>query len=228
MTSSNSGEPQYPWDQQSAQPGYGAPAYGPPQPGYPPMPPGYPPLPGYGQASYVQYPAPPMPPGGYAAGYGYPMQPAPVPGGRLASMGARFGGLVIDSILVAIPTVIVGAFTGAFQSSKTCDAYGDCTTNGSFHLNAVATVVGLLVGIAYSAFFVGMQGQTLGHRAAGIRVVDARTGQLIGPGRAALRWFVMVLTGAICTLGYWSPFFDSQRRQGWHDQASRSVAIPAR
>ena len=84
------------------------------------------------------------------------------------------------------------------------------------------------IGVAYSAYFVGMHGQTLGHRAAGIRVVDVNTGGLIGPGRGALRYFVLSVTGAICTLGYWSPFFDSQRRQGWHDKATNSVVIPAR
>ena len=75
---------------------------------------------------------------------------------------------------------------------------------------------------------IGTQGQTPGHRAARIRVVDVNTGALIGPGRAALRWLVMGVTGAICTLGYWSPFFDSKRRQGWHDKAASSVVIPAR
>jgi uncharacterized RDD family membrane protein YckC len=73
-----------------------------------------------------------------------------------------------------------------------------------------------------------MRGQTLGHRAAGIRVVDLATGALIGPGRAAVRWLVLGVTGAVCTLGYWSPFFDSERRQGWHDKASRSVVVPSR
>jgi hypothetical protein len=38
----------------------------------------------------------------------------------------------------------------------------------------------------------------------------------------------MVITGAICTLGYWSPFFDAERRQGWHDKAAGSVVVPTR
>jgi uncharacterized RDD family membrane protein YckC len=225
MTSSYPGGPQDPWGQQPAQPplpGGGQPV--PPEFPAPPM--GYPSAPGYGQARFGTYPGPPMPPGGYPYGYGPP--PAPVPGGRLASMGARFGGLVIDTILVAIPSVVVGAFTGAFGSTQTCDAFGNCTSGGTFHLTWPVSLTALLIGIAYSAYFVGMRGQTLGHRVAGVRVVDVRTGALIGPGRAALRWFVMVVTGAICTVGYWSPFFDSQQRRGWHDKSSGSVAIPAR
>ena len=37
----------------------------------------------------------------------------------------------------------------------------------------------------------------------------------------------MSITGAICTLGYWSPFFDKERRRGWHDKASNAMAIKA-
>ena len=95
-------------------------------------------------------------------------------------------------------------------------------------MRRTADFFALILGIAYSAYFVGTKTQTLGHRAVGIRVVDANTGGPIGPGRGALRWLVMSVTGAICTIGYWSPFFDSQRRQGWHDKASNAVAIPAK
>jgi uncharacterized RDD family membrane protein YckC len=127
--------------------------------------------------------------------------------------------------------VIIGVATGAFDSSnsKTCDVNGTCTT--SFHISGGSLLLdflALVLGIAYSAYFVGMKTQTLGHRAVGIRVVDANTGGAIGAGRGALRWLVMAVTGAICTLGYWSPFFDSQRRQGWHDKASNALAIPTR
>lgn len=223
MTSWNPGDPQQPVP--PPLPGYGPPA----SPGYPPAPPiGYRDGPGYWQAPAGQNPSPQVPPGGYPPMNGYPMLPAAVPGGRLARMGSRFGGLVIDSILVAIPTVVAGAFTGAFRTAHACDASGNCTSSAAFHLNAMATAVALVVGVVYSALFVGLGGQTLGHRVAGVRVVDVRTGGLIGPGRAALRWFVMVVTGAIFTVGYWSPFFDSQQRRGWHDKSSGSVAIQAR
>ena len=167
-----------------------------------------------------------MPPAGSA--YGYPQ--APVPGGRLAGMGARFGGLLIDFLVLAVPIVLIGLATGAFDrsDSKTCDASGTCTTNFNFGSSLLLDFIALVVGVAYSAYFVGMKTQTLGHRAVGIRVVDANTGGPIGAGRGALRWLVMAVTGAICTIGYWSPFFDSQRRQGWHDKASNAIAIPSK
>jgi uncharacterized RDD family membrane protein YckC len=237
------GEPPPPYGQQPSNP-YGSPPpaygqqpsnpYGPPPYGQQPpqpygQPPGYPAQPGY-QAPPPGYPPPPpgypaVPPPGY--GYGYPQ--APVPGGRIAGMGARFGGLVLDAVILAVPLVIIGAFTGAFSSKRTCNALGTCTHSYNFSAGWVLDIVGLVLGVLYSALLVGLQGQTIGHRAAGIRVVDLNTGAVIGPGRAALRWFVMGLTGAVCTLGYWSPFFDgSGRRQGWHDKSANSVVIPSR
>ena len=161
-------------------------------------------------------------------GYGFPPQVAPVPGGRLASMAARFGGLVLDTVIIAIPTVIIEVIIGGFHSDRTCDAFGNCTSSYNFSVGLPADLIGLLLSLAYVAYFVGVKTQTPGHRAAGIRVVSADTGVAIGPGRAMLRQFVLVVTGALCTLGYWSPFFDSTRRQGWHDKSASAVVIPAR
>ena len=50
-------------------------------------------------------------------------------------------------------------------------------------------------------------------------------GDALAVSRGALRWLVMSITGAICTLGYWSPFFDKERRRGWHDKASNAMAV---
>jgi uncharacterized RDD family membrane protein YckC len=141
-------------------------------------------------------------------------------------MGARLGGLVIDTLILAVPGVIIGLLVGAFHSTETCDATG-CSTNVNIGGSLLFDAFMLLIGLAYAAYFVGMKGQTPGHRAVGVRVVDVATGGLIGPGRAMLRWFVLGITGALCTLGYWSPFFDRMRRQGWHDKASNSVVIPS-
>ena len=227
---------------------YGQPSYPPPpsgQPAYPPPPaygqPSYPPPPpAYGQPSYPppgQSPYPPgapyggypaAPPTGYGYGYGYGYPVPPVPGGQLAGMGARLGGLVLDAVILGIPLLVIAAVAGAFKTKQSCDAFGSCTTSFDASSAWIVDLLGLALGLAYSALLVGLQGQTIGHRAAGIRVVDVNTGGLIGPGRAAGRWFVLSVTGAICTLGYWSPFFDSTRRQGWHDKAVSSVVIPNR
>ena len=196
------------------QPGYGQPGYG--QPGY--EQPGYG-QPGYGQPTYGQPAAFGPSGGGFPGGSAMPPYPSSDNGpggvGQRASMGARFGGLVIDSLIVGVVAGILGAVLGANPGRA---GFG----------NPLVDLLGLVIGVAYSAVLVGRTTQTLGHRAVGIRVVDVSSGAAIGPGRAALRWFVMVVTGYIFTLGYWSPFFDRERRRGWHDKASNSMAVRAR
>lgn len=204
-------------------PPYGQQPYGQQPPPYGQQPYGQQPPP-YGQQPYG-YPGQAMPPPGQ--GYGYGVGPAPVPGGRLASMGARFGGLVLDSIILAIPTLIIAALLGAFDTSRNCDAFGNCTRTYSASTSVLVDVIVIVLTFGYIAYFVGVKTQTPGHRAAGIRVVDLNTGAAIGPWRAILRQLVLGVTGLLCTIGYWSPFFDDVRRQGWHDKASTSVVIPA-
>jgi hypothetical protein len=54
--------------------------------------------------------------------------------------------------------------------------------------------VAFVVGLAYTAYFLGVRTQTPGLR---------------------------------CLVGYFSPYFDSLRRQGWFDKAVDSVAVRA-
>jgi hypothetical protein len=116
MTSSDSGDPQDPYRQPPPQQPYGQyppPPAGPPH--YGQQQPAYGQQPQYGQQPYGQYPQPPQfgqPPPGYGypgapmpppgTPYGYAL-PAPVPGGRLAGMGARFGGLVVERSSLRFP-----------------------------------------------------------------------------------------------------------------------------
>ena len=193
----------------------------PPPDGYPPPPgyPGYPPQ-GYGQPYGTM---PPPPPGMYASD--------PVPGGRKAGMGARFGGYVLDYFIVSVPSFVIGFASGGLTKdtvSTSCDSFtGSCTTTHSFDIGFVPIGLTVAISLLYFGYMVGVRTQTLGHMAAGIRVVDVNTGNPIGFWRGVLRWIVLGLTGALCTLGFWSPFFDSVRRQGWHDKSANAVVIPA-
>jgi uncharacterized RDD family membrane protein YckC len=220
------GQPPYGYQPPYGQPPYGyQPPYGQPPYGYQPY--GQPP---YGYQPYGYQPYGYQPYGYPAAAYGYGYRPSPAPGGvPLASMGRRFWGLVLDGLILGVPTVIIAIVTGAFRwtTTENCDLDGTCTNQVHFGSPWATNLIALLLGLAYAAYFVGVRTQTIGHMAVGIRVIDADTGQPIGAGRGALRWLVLSLTGAVCTLGYWSPFFDSIRRQGWHDKAAGSIAVSA-
>jgi uncharacterized RDD family membrane protein YckC len=91
-------------------------------------------------------------------------------------------------------------------------------------LVATAAIIGL-----YFSLLNGIgTGQTVGNRAPGIAVRDAKTGEVIGFKRGLLRWFIrfvlylaLVLPGLLNDL---FPLWDS-RNQTIADKAARSVVI---
>jgi uncharacterized RDD family membrane protein YckC len=185
-----------PWAQP---PGYGQPqpGYGDPQPGYGQPQAGYGQPQGYGQA-----------PGGYyppAPGYN---QPA-VSGGAIASMGTRFGAFVIDVVILAVASIVLRLLFGSSGSGR-----------------ALSSLLQLILGFGYFGYLIGVRQQTIGMRALNIKVVDANTGGPIGVGRGLLRYLVQGLTGLLCLVGYFSPFFDgTKRNQGWHDKAASDFVV---
>jgi uncharacterized RDD family membrane protein YckC len=171
----------------------------------------------------VQAMMPPPPPGTIGE------YAAPVPGGRLATMGARFGALVIDSIIILIITTTVGLAAVGFKwnHNTPCTQFAMCTASQHHHFQFGTAAIYLLVSAAYYGYLAGVRTQTPGHQLANIRVVDVATENPIGLWRGIVRALVLTLSADLCTLGYWSPFFDATRRQGWHDKAARSVVIPS-
>jgi uncharacterized RDD family membrane protein YckC len=94
---------------------------------------------------------------------------------------------------------------------------------------AVLWLVGLAwfaATIAYVVIKVGRDGATVGQKAVGIRVVDESSGEVIGYGRAAGRYFMSIVSGWPCYLGYFWMLWDRQR-QTWHDKVVRSVVVKA-
>jgi uncharacterized RDD family membrane protein YckC len=140
----------------------------------------------------------------------YPPPPetqAPATGrasGPRAGFWRRFGGLLIDGILLGIVSTVIRVAIGASAGSA----------------------VGLLVSVAYFTYLIGNdRGQTLGQMAVGIRVIDFNTGGPIGYGRAFLRWLVGLLSGLVILLGYFWMLWDKEK-QCWHDKAANDVVVP--
>ena len=90
----------------------------------------------------------------------------------------------------------------------------------------VLIVANVLVDLAYYALLEGSaRGQTLGKRALDIRVADATTGERIGFGRAAGRYFARYLSSLFFGLGYlW--MLQDREKQTWHDKLTRTVVTP--
>jgi uncharacterized RDD family membrane protein YckC len=141
-------------------------------------------------------------------------------------MGARLGARIIDSLIIGIPLAIIGAAIGAYRTTTTCHPSGICTTSANTGASSLFFLLELVVAFGYFAYFIGEKQQTPGMRLLKMRVVDGATGGPIGFGRGLLREVVLSVTGLLCLIGYFSPFFDStKRRQGWHDKAANDFVL---
>ena len=157
-------------------------------------------------------------------------------------MGARLGAAVLDALIVAlmwVPGIVAIAAGPRRITTCSVDEDGNVTfgesinslcevpTNGTI---AVAVLLGLLSLAATVLYFtlpVGRSGQTVGKRAAGVRVVDANNGLAIGPARALGRYlFSAFVSGNVCLLGYLWALWDD-RKQTWHDKIVNSVVVKA-
>lgn len=156
-----------------------------------------------------------------------------------ASFGSRLGATIIDGLvigLIAIPFSIGGWFAikKAFENCYSIKDVDGTTTitcpNGALQVGwlgaAIALfVLGVLVGIVvYCKKVAG--GQSWGHKAVGIRIVDANSGESIGAGRVFGRQLCKLLSGFPCYLGYLWMLWDV-KKQTWHDKIVNTVVINA-
>jgi uncharacterized RDD family membrane protein YckC len=140
---------------------------------------------------------PPPPPG-----YGAP-QFSPV-GFELAGWWSRLGAIILDGLILIIPGFVLTA------------VFGD----------AAGYLLQILLGLAYSVYFIGTSGQTLGKKATGVKVIRDGSPAPIGYGLATGRCFAAILSGLLCLLGYFWPLWDS-KNQTFHDKICSTVVIKA-
>lgn len=131
--------------------------------------------------------------------------------------------LVIDGILIAIPTALFVGIIG----------FGALDTGATATL--AASGLGTLFGLAYYALLDGSErGQTVGKMAMGVQVRDERTGGPIGYGKGVVRHVLQTVAGFFSCVGLvfvlvdglfplWDP-----KRQTLHDKVAGTVVIDAR
>ena len=115
-----------------------------------------------------------------------------------------------------------------------------CSSNLNFEEGSLcevpnSTSIALMVGlgaigvIAFMVLYckkVGSTGQSWGHKAVGLRVVDAQSGAAIGGGRAFGRYLARIISAIPCYLGFLWPLWD-QRKQTFHDKIVGTVVLKA-
>lgn len=123
--------------------------------------------------------------------------------GPRAGFWIRFGGYLIDAVLLGIINTIL-----------------------LLALKGIGYALGIIIFIAYFTYFEGSEsGQTLGKRAVGTRVIDFATGGPIGYGRAAIRTVGRYVSAIALLLGYLWMLWDPEK-QTWHDKFASTVVVP--
>jgi uncharacterized RDD family membrane protein YckC len=175
-------------------------------------------------------PPPPPPPGGYPAPPppAYPVQPAYgyAPQVGYGGFWIRFVALIVDSLIIAVPLVILGLILGVATGvaiGVSGNSSDQTTTTAGTAVIAFLRLIAFVVSVGYFVYFWG-GGSTPGMRLFHLRVVDANTGVPIGYGRAALRYLGYVISAVVCYIGLIWAAFDG-RKQGWHDKIANTVVL---
>jgi len=177
---------------------YGQPAPPPPAYGQPQFGQPMPPPPAYGQPGYGQAPYGQAPYG--QAPYGAPQMPA--------SAYANWGQRVVSALIDYVPGFVLGAiFASAGVSS----------------LSIIFYLAGLAWAL-YNAYQGGATGQSIGKKAMGTRLLREDNGQPIGGGLGIGRYFLHIIDGLPCYLGYLWPIWDS-KRQTFADKILHTVVV---
>ena len=164
--------------------------------------------------------------------YGYPgasqwsgpaapvLRPGPAPGLRYAGFWIRFVAYLIDVIPIAIVASALNISTGNGFHCNTVNGASICSGGTGF----VGSWIGLLVLGAYWVLTWSRLGASLGQKALGISVVDARNGEGIDIGRAVLRYVGFVISVIPLAIGLiWAGF--DPRKQGWHDKIAGTYVV---
>ena len=129
-----------------------------------------------------------------------------------ASIGLRFGAMILDGILLWIVSFATQMLVNASIASTMSSS-----PEMALMVQLVLLVVQLAIGVTYEGLMVGKYGATLGKMACKIRVVTADGGR-VGYPRAFGRYFAKMLSSLICLIGYIMALFDKEEKRALHDR----------
>jgi uncharacterized RDD family membrane protein YckC len=151
---------------------------------------------------------------------------------ELAGRGRRLAAAIIDSLILAIPFMLLGVWfagTGA-RSGAPAGAVMRWIVIHPFAYQAGANLLGYLAFLAFNGYLLHSSAQTIGKRLLGIRIVRSN-GETADFGRIAfLRYLPTVLAQMIPVLGNIYPLIDvllifRSSRQCLHDSIADTIVV---
>jgi uncharacterized RDD family membrane protein YckC len=104
---------------------------------------------------------------------------------QLAGWWLRFGGYVIDGIIVGVPSFAIGFLIGLTQRNNTIPGFTGYRIDAAAQAAIVITT--LLITLGYPYLLLRHNGQTVGMMAVGVRAVDRASGEALSSTQAARR-----------------------------------------
>jgi uncharacterized RDD family membrane protein YckC len=111
----------------------------------------------------------------------------------LAGWWLRFGGYVLDAIIVGVPSFVIGLVIGLTQRNNTIPGFVGTHLDWAAQVAIVVTT--LLITLGYPYLLLRHNGQTVGMMAVGVRAVDRASGVALSSsqaGRRVLAFFFLV------------------------------------
>ena len=138
---------------------------------------------------------------------------------NLAPVGRRIEAFVFDAVVVFFGSLVLQLLLGGMSGLE-----NPIFSVVRFEMGTVVYLINLVLIVAYFVVMrTRLSGQTLGARAAHVRVVAAGGGQL-DPATALIRLLVALVSMLVIFLGYLPALFDPQRRT-LQDRVARTLVV---
>ena len=134
-----------------------------------------------------------------------------------AGFGKRLWAILIDTVLIWFVSGLIGKAMGQ-------DVFSSTDGVVSLQMTGLPALILMLGPIFYYAFMEGKYGQTLGKKAAGIKVVRADSVEPLGLGKGFVRWLGRIPSSLILGLGYFWMIWDDEK-QTWHDKIADTYVV---
>ena len=131
----------------------------------------------------------------------------------------RLGAALIDTVVLAIVLGVLAYLLLGVEALKSLNTGIDRAQPSSTILLAENLLPAVLTITLWVAF-----GGTPGKLLMSCRIVDARTGEKVGIGRAMLRYLGYFVSALVLFIGFLWIAWD-RRKQGWHDKIAGTLVI---